>query len=680
MYRIECGKIYDKYGNLIGTIDENGNMYDLNGNYMGRIDENGNVYDADGNLIGKLKPALSDAECANAKYNGEVYDNNGELLYRIECGKIYDKDGKLIGYIDENGNMYDLNGNLMGRIDENGNVYDADGNLIGKLKPALSDAECANAKYNGEVRDLNGELLYTIKCGKIYDKDGNLIGYIDENGNMYDLNGNLIGRIDKNGNVYDANGNLIGKFKPSNRAGYVSGVKDLLAGAPLGMIDMAGRKIAIGDKSFTVLPDNSIVDANGAIVGSLRNGVPYSLSGNLLANELTQAPAAGEYPQVKNVFDPAQAAAMRDLLAQRRAQMKQGVGQNMAKITPDGRVLARAKEKKAKDFGSKTVSSWPVDMSRMILKDKAIPAVLVRSIDSRYKSVPASAIVERNVFAEDGRNIIIPAGSKLIGKLSGSPGENHVSKMDISWERLIRPDGSQFKLSAVSGDAQGRGGVAAYLDEQWLARYGKPILQSTVTSAISYLVASDETVTENQNYGTSSQSDRAKAAQDARENFIDDMEMIFQQMIEDSSVTPPVVFVPSGTRMTVFAMEDLWLRSAEDDEEEYKEEFGADPTQAQQPRVGGMQPRPMTGAPTGMGAPTAPAEEEEYYDPGYTEEDEEIYSPSEEEDVEDEEVKEPSLEEKYRVRQGLSAEQGKKSTSKPLNSRAGRPTSSGSLY
>lgn len=160
----------------------------------------------------------------------------------------------------------------------------------------------------------------------------------------------------------------------------------------------------------------------------------------------------------------------------------------------------------------------------MILKDKAIPAVLQRSIDSRYMSVPASAIVERHVYAEDGRNIIIPAGSKLIGSVTGSPGTNHVAKLEISWERLIRPDGGSFTLQAISGDAQGRGGVAAYLDEMFLARYGKPILQSTMVSAISYLVASDETVTQNQNYGTSSQSDRAQAAQEARENFIDDME------------------------------------------------------------------------------------------------------------------------------------------------------------
>ena len=595
--------------------------------------------------------------------------------------------------------MFDLNGNYMGRIDENGNVYDANGNLIGKWTPSSADATCVNAKYNGDIYDSNGELLYRIKCGKIYDKYGNLIGTIDENGNMFDLNGNYMGRIDENGNVYDANGNLIGKFRPEQRGGFVHGVKDLLKGSGTGMgpgsDNWAGRKIAIGDKTFTVGLDNTIRNDQGAVIGALRNGVPYALSGNLLSDELSgmgYPNAKDGYPQDQLQFDPNQAMAMRELLARRRAEQKQGVGKNFAKITPDGRVLAKAKQKKAKDFGSKTVSSWPVDMTHMILKDKAIPAVLTRSIDSRYPSVPASAIVERNVYAEDGRNIIIPAGSKLIGTCSGGAGTNHVAKLEISWERLIRPDGSQFQMSAVSGDAQGRGGVAAYLDEQWLAKYGKPLMASTLTSAVAYITATDQAVTQNQDYGTTTQSDRAQAAQDARENFIDNMEQIFQQMIEESSSTPPVVFVPSGTRMTVFAMDDLWLRTEDDDVDDYEQEFGADPTSSFAPKNGGMQQRPSGPVNTNenAAATSAPAvfadAEEEYYDPGYTgEEEEEIYTPSpakKEEVVSAPTQQQPNLEEAYRSRQGLGKKSNETGKSTPLQqkSNAQSGVASGSLF
>ena len=711
-------KIYDPNGNLIGTLDEDGNIYDLNGNKIGSAtdlphylyDENGNItgyvkdgkiFDMDGNQTGYIGPdgiiydmdgkplarlnddgtisKLGDLDKPCRKYDGVIYGDNGEVNGWITDCVLYDKNGNVIGYVDEFGNIRNKNGDIIGKIHPDGTV-EVNGKVMGKL-----DTNPPCKKYDGEVLDKNGEVKYRIKNCVVYDRYGNILGTIDENGIIRNPNGDVIGEIHPNGD-FELNGVIEGKLKSAMSSGFVSGAKSLLGGSGAGGMNLAGRRISIGGKNFFVMPDNSIVDASGAVIGTLRNGVPYSLSGNLLSDELGLNGVAGVnglYPQEKLLFDQAQAAAMRDLLARRRAEMKQGVGKNLSKLTPDGRLLARAKQKKDKDFGSKTVSGWPVDMSRMILKDKAIPAVLVRSIDSRYMSVPASAIVERNVFAEDGRNIIIPAGSKLIGRVSGSPGQNHVSKLEVSWERLIRPDGSQFTLNGTSGDAQGRGGVAAYLDEQWLARYGKPLLQSTLTSAISYIVASDSAVTDNAEYGTTSQSDRARAAQDARENFIDNMEQIFQKMIEESSSTPPVVFVPSGTRMTVFAMDDLWLRSEEDDEDDYVAEYGADPTSAQTPKgeQGMMQRRPNTaGDQTNRQNPASQQEEpvadEEYYDPGYTEDETaEIYSPGKKE-----EKKEPTLEERYRTRQGLSDYQVKNDVAKPLQKRGGGSTSSDTLY
>jgi len=271
---------------------------------------------------------------------------------------------------------------------------------------------------------------------------------------------------------------------------------------------------------------------------------------------------------------------MRDLLREKRASMKRGI---MNKIVPDKRLLARAKDKWSKGEDGRIVSSWPVKMDRMILKDKAIPAVLQRSIDSRNVDVPVTAIVERHIYAEDGRNIIIPAGSRIIGQASGGAGTNRVAKISISWNRLVRPDGGTFHFSATSGDAQGRGGVAGYLDEQFLARYGKPILESALVSAVSYMIAVDDARTTNTDYGTVSQSDRAEAAQDARRNFIQAMQTIFEQMIEESTSIPPVVFVPSGTRLTVFANEDLWLRSEEDDVDDYEAEYGEDSKEVSRP-------------------------------------------------------------------------------------------------
>ena len=217
----------------------------------------------------------------------------------------------------------------------------------------------------------------------------------------------------------------------------------------------------------------------------------------------------------------------------------------------------------------KTISSYRVDMDRMILADKAIPAVLTRSLDSRFPEVPASAIVERNIYSESGRKIIIPAGSRLIGEMSpgGGAGEDNslATKMNISWKRLIRPDGAAFFFQdeASSGDAQGRGGVSAYLDLQLIKRFGMPTLSTVISSAILYLSASNDKPTLSSD-GEVALSERQEAAQDARTNFSDQMDQMFQDVLDDLSKLMPAVYVPSGTRITVFAKTDLWLRSEQD--------------------------------------------------------------------------------------------------------------------
>jgi hypothetical protein len=117
-------------------------------------------------------------------------------------------------------------------------------------------------------------------------------------------------------------------------------------------------------------------------------------------------------------------------------------------------------------------------MSQMILEDKGIPAVLARSVyasEGFSANVPITAMVERNVFAEEGRNIIIPAGSRVIGRVNGG-GANATNggavKSGIVWNRLIRPDGSQFTFNnAQTADAQGRSGAIGYLDQQLLYYY-----------------------------------------------------------------------------------------------------------------------------------------------------------------------------------------------------------------
>ena len=220
------------------------------------------------------------------------------------------------------------------------------------------------------------------------------------------------------------------------------------------------------------------------------------------------------------------------------------------------------------DWGiNRAVSTLRVNMDNMITADKPIPAVLARSLISLGEA-PVTAIVERNVYGDSGRNVIIPAGSRVIGGLQTVDVESRFDnssggvKLEISWSRIIRPDGIAFLLDAgrtQTGDAQGRGGGAlGYVDEQLVKKYTLPIVGTMVSSAITYMMAADEDST------GEVETSKQQAATDARQEFMDKMDQILQEIIDSKSQIQPVTYVPAGTRIIIYPMTDLWLRSTKD--------------------------------------------------------------------------------------------------------------------
>lgn len=568
------GEVIDTAGTKMGCVLERGPIITSTGEMIARSKFDGTLVNGASTVVGKI-----DGDCKTAR------DLNGNVIGRMVSPDeelIFNPDGSIAGTFGRDGTYYNPKGDAIFKIMPNGDVLNPKTNqLIGKLGEDGIMRSTSGETLDGItlLRDLEGNVLGIVSGCSVLNSDGQKIATIMADGSIMDLNGDLFATVLGDGTLLDKNGAVMGAVVGSNTRLDKCGIKSVKGE---GSGSASGRRIFIGKNIYGITSGGSIVDKDGTVLGYMgEDGRPYSMENRLL----TGADASGRTRPNLNKTIPVntdQLDQMQQLLAQKRSGMRGGI-KNV--IKPDGRILARSKAQQDEDWGlPRIVSSWPVKMDRMILKDKAIPAVLVRSIDSRYKDVPATAIVERHIYSEEGRNILIPAGSRLIGKISGSPGQNHVAKMELKWERLIRPDGGAFKFSASSGDAQGRGGVAAYLDEQLLAKYGKPVLSSSVTSAITYMAADGSNVTTTEN-GTQTQSDRSKAAEDARQTFTDNMDQIFQQLIDDSTKIPPVVFVPAGTRLTVFSNEDLWLRSEKEDVRAYEEAMGKASLDAQKAKT-----------------------------------------------------------------------------------------------
>lgn len=87
----------------------------------------------------------------------------------------------------------------------------------------------------------------------------------------------------------------------------------------------------------------------------------------------------------------------------------------------------------------------------------AIPAVLESAIDStRPGSV--RALVSTDVRSADGRRVLVPRSSRLVGQYRGDPG---TARAFVVWTRIERPDGSRVPLASAGQGARFKESYAA---------------------------------------------------------------------------------------------------------------------------------------------------------------------------------------------------------------------------
>lgn len=108
--------------------------------------------------------------------------------------------------------------------------------------------------------------------------------------------------------------------------------------------------------------------------------------------------------------------------------------------------------------------------SLTIPQGSLIHAVLETGFDSTKPGF-ARAVVSRDVRSFDGKNVLVPRGSRLVGESVASTSAGQPSA-SITWTRLIRPDGATIELDSPATDPAGRSGVPASVDRHFFGRVG----------------------------------------------------------------------------------------------------------------------------------------------------------------------------------------------------------------
>ncbi len=225
--------------------------------------------------------------------------------------------------------------------------------------------------------------------------------------------------------------------------------------------------------------------------------------------------------------------------------------------------------------GGAVFSSDPYDRSFVLRQYKPIPATIVSEIradpslyENQKMSLPVRATVDRNVYSDNGRNIIIPAGTLLLGYLTGTiPGPyKSIGRMDISWYQFVLPNGVEFNFTGepnqdpFSGDAQGRQGVTGRGSTDYLEQLVMPMLTAIVPAAVNMIAPiSDKFVNQiDLDNNTVVQSGTVRSSELAKNEIVTAWNAVAQKLLVDMMEnTVPPFSIAAGTRITVYSPTDL---------------------------------------------------------------------------------------------------------------------------
>jgi type IV secretion system protein VirB10 len=229
-----------------------------------------------------------------------------------------------------------------------------------------------------------------------------------------------------------------------------------------------------------------------------------------------------------------------------------------------------------------SVSAAGVEVSRatrnnridaLVAQGTMIRGVLETAVQSDLPGM-VRAVVTENVWSFDGRRVLIPAGSRLVGEYKSGIAQGQ-TRVFVVWTRMLRSDGVSVQLGSNGTDDLGRAGNAGFVDNHYVERFGSAIMLSLVGGVSQFLSAYGQNYNTNGNgtiitttdpvtgivtqtqTGVNQNQLSLQARQIAAQNVSQTLTNIAQEALRNSINIPPTIYLDQGTRIIVFVRRDL---------------------------------------------------------------------------------------------------------------------------
>ena len=183
----------------------------------------------------------------------------------------------------------------------------------------------------------------------------------------------------------------------------------------------------------------------------------------------------------------------------------------------------------------------------MITEGTVIAGVLETAINSDLPGM-VRAVNSHDVYSHDGSQLLIPKGSRLVGRYQSEIRRGQV-RIFIIWTRLIRADGLSVMINSPGTDPLGRAGLTGDVDTHFFQIFGAAILLSVIDGGLDVGLEMARRQGDNSDT-TIIQNDRG-------------LNRAAELALQDSIRIQPTIHVDQGTRISILVARDLDFEGVE---------------------------------------------------------------------------------------------------------------------
>lgn len=159
----------------------------------------------------------------------------------------------------------------------------------------------------------------------------------------------------------------------------------------------------------------------------------------------------------------------------------------------------------------------------------------------------ASCVVTEPIYSINGRRLLLPKGSKMLGSYNMEPTGPRVA---VIWDRITTPSGLDVTMAGPGVDSLGGAGHPGHYSAHWPSRMAAALMISLVSDAFSYAAAEygPETTTVSNGIITEAPFESSTART---------MERLANQALEKTANRPATVTINQGTVVNVYVAKDV---------------------------------------------------------------------------------------------------------------------------